>query len=85
MTQIHELKTLEIFYRDVVNGHKNFEVRKADRNFKLGDSLKLVEVHQATGTLTGRSFLTPPIKYILYGSKQCSWLGVKPDYCVLGF
>ncbi|HGS9342764.1 DUF3850 domain-containing protein [Clostridioides difficile] len=31
---IHELKILPQYFKEVVNGNKNFEVRKNDRSFK---------------------------------------------------
>lgn len=31
---IHELKILPQYFKEVVNGNKNFEVRKNDRGFK---------------------------------------------------
>lgn len=35
----HNLKTLPKWYKDVVSGAKTFEVRRKDRNFKVGDTL----------------------------------------------
>ncbi|HCU2612847.1 TPA: DUF3850 domain-containing protein [Clostridioides difficile] len=40
---IHELKILPQYFKEVVNGNKNFEVRKNDRGFKKGDLLVLKE------------------------------------------
>lgn len=40
---IHELKTHPQFFSMVFAGTKNFEVRKDDRGFKLGDELLLKE------------------------------------------
>lgn len=39
----HALKTVSPFFADVVDGKKTFEVRKNDRNFKVGDKLLLQE------------------------------------------
>jgi hypothetical protein len=54
----HELKTWPVFYKDIVNGTKTFEVRKNDRNFQLGDILLLREydpdAEQYTGAKTER-------------------------------
>lgn len=38
-TIIHELKTLPEYFELVRKGIKNFEVRKNDRDFKVGDML----------------------------------------------
>ncbi|MPM11359.1 hypothetical protein SDC9_57702 [bioreactor metagenome] len=40
---IHELKTESKYFKAVCTGKKKFEVRKDDRNFNIGDTLKLVE------------------------------------------
>ena len=39
----HRLKTLPMFFDAVIEGHKTFEIRLDDRNFKVGDVLHLVE------------------------------------------
>lgn len=41
--KIHELKIWPPYYREVVNGVKTFEVRKYDRDFRVGDILILKE------------------------------------------
>ena len=41
---IHELKTTKVPFQATWEGKKNYEVRKNDRNFKVGDILVLVEV-----------------------------------------
>ena len=44
MTQTtHELKTVNPWFSDIWDGKKNFEVRKDDRGFKVGDILRLRE------------------------------------------
>lgn len=55
----HELKTWPIYFEQVWNGSKNFEVRKNDRAFQKGDTVVLreyrnggyvaVESHRYTG------------------------------------
>lgn len=39
----HELKILPEYYRAVIERRKTFEVRKNDRNFKVGDKIRLRE------------------------------------------
>lgn len=41
---IHELKILPEFFEAVTNGRKQFEIRKNDRDYKVGDQLVLREV-----------------------------------------
>lgn len=41
---IHQLKTESKYFDQIRYGHKTFEVRKNDRNFKVGDYLGLNRV-----------------------------------------
>lgn len=49
MFQIHFIKTLPEYYAAVVDGTKTFELRKNDRDYKVGDALVLQEFHRETG------------------------------------
>lgn len=40
---IHELKILHEYFEAVTSGRKQFEIRKNDRGFKVGDQLILCE------------------------------------------
>lgn len=40
---IHELKIYPDFFQAVISGEKTFEIRKNDRQFKVGDMLALNE------------------------------------------
>jgi hypothetical protein len=43
MTRVHELKTWPSFFEAIARGEKRHEVRAADRDFAVGDTLKLLE------------------------------------------
>lgn len=47
---IHELKILPVHFIPVLDGLKTAELRKNDRNFKVGDTLVLMEYN---GEYTG--------------------------------
>lgn len=79
MSDTHELKILPQYFQAVWNGSKNFELRKNDRDYKVGDCLVLREYRD--GTYTG-SFLKVVITYIL---KDCAEYGLNKDYCILSF
>ena len=66
---IHELKIKPAYFNVVHNGDKSFEVRKKDRNYKVGDYLALNEYN---GGYTGRTALVK-VKYILdiMGIERC--------------
>ena len=61
--KIHELKICPLYYIEVVNQAKKFEIRKNDRSFEVGDALILREYVQGSG-YTGRKCYTI-IDYIL--------------------
>lgn len=75
----HELKTWPEFYHAILQGRKTFEVRKADRDFAVGDQLLLREWDQIAGRYTGRKAMWK-ITYIMHGGD----FGIQPGYCVLG-
>lgn len=59
----HELKILPEFFRSVIEGDKDFEIRyDADRGFQKGDSVKMRECGK-DGIYTGRSVVVD-IKYV---------------------
>lgn len=47
------LKTIQPFFNDVAFGSKRFEVRKNDRDFKVGDFLVLQEYDPEADTYIG--------------------------------
>lgn len=53
----HDLKIRSGFFRAIVSGEKTFEIRKNDRNFKVGDMLLLREYEQETEDYTGQGLL----------------------------
>lgn len=73
----HELKIKSLYFNDILQGVKNFELRKDDRDFKVGDYLILQEFDE---NYTGRSILVEII-YKLNGGKY----GLQEGYCILGF
>lgn len=59
---IHELKIAPEYFEKVVSKEKSFEIRYNDRNFQVGDILKLMEY--TDGSYTGR-FVYVKVTYIL--------------------
>lgn len=79
---IHQLKIEPQFFDDVVSGKKTFEIRKNDRDFKVGDFLALDEY--ADNKFSGRCCLVEAL-YILYGGTKSLPLGyvcmsIRPCY-----
>lgn len=67
---IHELKILPNYFEEVICGAKSFEVRKNDRNFKVGDMLALNEYDAEKKEHTGNSCLVY-VDYILKDENYC--------------
>ena len=72
----HELKILPAYFQPVMHETKNFELRKDDRGYAVGDELKLCEFdgEQYTGAIIFRR-----VQYIL---RDCP--GLAEGYCILG-
>lgn len=51
---IHKLKIQPQYFKEICNGKKSFEIRKNDRDFKVGDKLLLQEYLSETKEYTGR-------------------------------
>lgn len=82
MMREHVLKTEGVFFDDVVSGLKKFEWRKNDRNFQLGDQIRLLRLNES-GVPDGNSLLAR-ITYIL-GADRCGKFGMPTDYVIIGF
>jgi len=74
----HELKTWVHYYNEIVNGRKKFELRKNDRDFKVGDLLILQEYDNDTKEYTGSSCIVS-VDYILHGGS----FGLDEGYCIM--
>lgn len=73
---IHRIKLSYLYFNDVQNGKKNFELRKDDRNYQVGDKLLLSEVKD--NVLTGREVEVA----VVY--KLADYTGLEVGYCILG-
>lgn len=75
---IHQLKTWPQYFEQVRLGNKTFEARKDDRDFEVGDDLRLVEWCPESKEFTGRK-LDRVITYVLRNTEH-----VSPGFCILG-
>ena len=76
----HELKVWLEYYEDIENGSKKFELRFNDRDYKVGDVLRLREYNQIENYYTDRE-TTKTVGYILEDTK----FGLKDNWIVMGF
>lgn len=77
----HELKVWKTFFDALWYGKKTFEIRKNDRNFRLGDYLILKEYDQRTGEYTDR-YIRAYVNYII-DSRELTEFGMKPGYVIM--
>ena len=74
--KVHEVKLAAMYYDDVKDGKKTFELRKNDRNYKEGDKLHMLEFKD--GRHTGRT-ISADIVYLME-----DYTGLTEGYCILG-
>jgi hypothetical protein len=77
--RIHELKTWPPYFEAIKTGEKNFEVRRDDRGFQRGDTLRLLYFDPRNSWQT-RPPIERRISYILTGGR----FGIEPGFVVLG-
>ncbi len=75
----HDLKIWPVFFQRHVDGKKNFEIRKNDRNFDAGDTLTLREWDPTHEKYTGR-WIEGEIPFVM-----AEVMGLKEGYCAFTF
>ena len=80
----HELKVWPGFFQAIKDGRKTFEVRKNDRDYQLGDVLRLREYEPGPDRYTGREW-ERRVSYIMYGDDVLGFaFGIKTGFVVMG-
>ena len=74
----HDLKTLPEYFAAVESGVKNFEVRRNDRNYQVGDKLELY--NSVSENFYGAEFVERWVTYVLPGGQ----FGIEPGFVVMG-
>lgn len=81
----HAVKSWPSSFEDILTWRKNFDVRINDRNYRVGDILRLREFipgnHDKSGHFTDR-WCRRRIIYVLQG-EVARMQGLKPQHCVL--
>lgn len=77
MKRKHDLKIKTKYLNDIWSGSKTFELRKNDRGFNIGDTLRLNGFED--GDYTGES-IEVTVTYILPGGEY----GLDKEYVILG-
>ena len=74
--KVYKLKILPEYYKAQIEGKKNFEIRKNDRGYQVGDWILLKEYNPEIKKFTGRK-VTVEVTYITNYQQ-------KDGYVVLG-
>ena len=74
--KVHQIRLAKIYFDDVANGIKTFELRTNDRGYKVGDILEMMEF--ADGKNTGRT-VKVKVTYMLE-----DYTGIEDGYCIMG-
>jgi hypothetical protein len=70
---VHSLKSLPHFFTSLVDSSKTFEIRKNDRNYRVGDTLRLREWNADTEQYSGFE-VTRVVIYITAFAQQPGWV-----------
>ena len=81
----HEVKCWPEFFKDIWNRKKRFELRRNDRNYKVGDKLRIKEYNpsEVGNEYTGLETCNN-ITYILGNKNDCEKFGLMPGFVILG-
>lgn len=79
---IHKVKCINPYFEDVLAGRKSFEIRKNDRNYKVGDLMILWEYNPEREMFMNRHCLVE-IVYVFEGVKYGKY-GLHKGYVILG-
>lgn len=78
-TQVHQVKVWPQYHAAIADGTKSFEVRRADRDYRVGDHLVLNEWDPMLYRYTGPRTICE-VTYLLPGGQH----GIEPGHVVLG-
>lgn len=78
----HIVKTKSEYFNAVISGDKRFEIRKNDRDYRVGDFLSQNELSD-DGLITGRC-VVHQIIYKLESTAETNGYGLMSGFCILG-
>lgn len=77
----HHLKTLQPYFASVADGNKTFELRRNDRDFRIGDTLILEEI-DAQGQKTGAT-IERRVTHILHKLTDKGEKAIGDGFCIM--
>lgn len=78
----HSLKTWPEYFEAILCGRKRFELRKNDRNYRVGDTLLLKEWDPNKKAFSGL-WVRGVVTYILNSGEFM--IAINSDYCIMSF
>ena len=91
--KLHELKIKAKYYLDIVSGAKTFEIRKDDRDYKVGDLIKfnVIQTEEDKENECFQYHIIPlylsgedKVFRITYILRNVPEYGLDKNYCILG-
>lgn len=76
----HAIKIKKKYFKAVLSGEKNFEIRKNDRDYQVGDIIHFVPVDDECGMIIPHNPNAYKITYVFHGGEY----GLEEGYCVFG-
>lgn len=71
--KVHKLKILPEYYNAQIEGKKNFEIRKNDRNYQIGDWLLLKEYNPKIKKFTERKVMVEITILLIINKNMAMW------------
>lgn len=81
----HDLKCWPAFFEAIAAGRKRHDLRRTgDRDFRVGDNLRLREFDPARDAYTGREQMVV-VTYVTSANQPCALSdeALNPDFCIL--
>jgi uncharacterized protein YqfB (UPF0267 family) len=81
---IHEVKSWSHFFDAIEAGAKKHDLRKNDRDYKVGDTLRLLRYDNINGKYTGGTQVVA-VTYVTSNQFPCAFSSavIPNDYCIL--
>lgn len=79
MIKLHVLKIKREYFNDILRGRKTFELRRNDRDFKVGEYVRFININGYQFIETNKYLFQ--ITYVL---KDVPEYGLNSDYCIFG-
>ena len=76
----HNLKIKHKYWKDVQDGVKTFEIRKNDRDYKVGDIVHFIPISDDSNIILPHNKNSYRITYVFTGGEY----GLDNDFCVFG-